>query len=128
MRNELVLENFLRGMSANNPSKNLVSTGERLMNYSTTIAKHFGGITLINGTKYSSTTSKHQNYLKANSFNVIVGEDDFNYLVNFLEYDLAYGIVQAMYQQSEETSVDYTSTLKRDAKLKDEGKKLIYNN
>lgn len=38
--------------------------GERLINYETTIAQRFGGRVVINVTKYSATTTKHQNVLR----------------------------------------------------------------
>lgn len=42
---------------------NLMSTGDKLFSYSTCIAEWDGAYLILNKTKYSTTTSKHQTYL-----------------------------------------------------------------
>lgn len=60
MKNIDVIDLFNKGLTGS--SENLESTGDRLYSYSTCIAQRKDdGIVYINNTKYSTTTSKHQN-------------------------------------------------------------------
>jgi hypothetical protein len=43
--------------------------GDKLFNYNTVIAQRINGAIVLNVTKYSVTTSKHQNRLKAEFYN-----------------------------------------------------------
>lgn len=64
MRNDDVIKAFVDGKSA--CGSNLYSTGDKLINYNTCIAQYIEDKNryILNITKYSSTTSKHQNVLK----------------------------------------------------------------
>lgn len=81
-----VIEAFARGETSGEASKckyypqgRLRIEGDKLYNYDTVIAYWFNGIMLINGTKYSKTTSVHQNRLKRqNVKKLIVDEDTLN--------------------------------------------------
>lgn len=66
MRNIEVIKQFLNKSSGNSDSGNLISTGDRLFSYNTCIAEWIDDddYVIINTTKYSSTTSRHQNMLK----------------------------------------------------------------
>ena len=81
-----VIEAFARGemsggasMCKYYPKGRLRIEGDKLYNYDTVIAYWFNGIMLINGTRYSKTTSVHQNRLKRqNVKKLIVDEDTLN--------------------------------------------------
>lgn len=64
MKNNDVIKAFIDGKSA--CGSNLYSTGDKLINYSTCIAEYNESENryILNITKYSSTTSKHQNALR----------------------------------------------------------------
>lgn len=65
MRNIEVIKQFLNKSSGNSDSGNLISTGDRLFSYNTCIAEWLENNDLaLNVTKYSSTTSRHQNLLR----------------------------------------------------------------
>lgn len=64
-RNKEVIRRFVSRCSAE--SGHLVSTGNLLISYSTVIGQFVNNILYINVTKYSQTTSRHQNMLKANA-------------------------------------------------------------
>lgn len=67
MKNKDVILAFLKKEEA--WGSNLYSTGKRLINYNTAIAEWYDNYHLIiNNTKYSSTTSRWQNVLKAELF------------------------------------------------------------
>lgn len=57
MRNKDVIEAFLRHEKGS--TKNLRSTGIRLLSYNTCIAEHYGDEIIGNATKYSTTSSAH---------------------------------------------------------------------
>ena len=83
-----VIEAFARGemsggasMCKYYPKGRLRIEGDKLYNYDTVIAYWFNGIMLINGTKYSSTTSKHQNRLKRQNVKKLVVDEDTLYEV-----------------------------------------------
>lgn len=61
MTNREVIDKFLVG----EPGKalNLYSTGEKLFSYSTCIAQYTRDGLIVNKTKYSVTTTRHQNTL-----------------------------------------------------------------
>lgn len=64
MKNIAVIKQFLHISSANSDTGNLISVGDRLINYNTCIAEWKNkGCVMVNVTKYSSTTSKIQNML-----------------------------------------------------------------
>lgn len=60
-RNDAVIADFLNRKKAKNA--HLYSNGARLINYNTCIAEWVGRLLLLNGTKYSRTTSKIQSEL-----------------------------------------------------------------
>ena len=131
MRNNDVINNFMRGFEAVNSSKNLISYGKTLFNYNTKIAQHFGAITLVNGSKYSSTTSKHQNYIKNyGGLTIVLNKDDFFYItgMDYSEaYDLAYEIKNTLMNEGE-FQVDFTLPQKKYDSLREELQKLLYIN
>lgn len=63
MKNIEVIRKFLHLSSANSDTGNLISVGDRLINYNTCIAEWNKGCVMVNVTKYSPTTSKIQNML-----------------------------------------------------------------
>lgn len=67
MRNIEVIRQFLNGSSGNSDNGNLISTGDRLINYNTCIAEWNNDSIMINVTKYSSSTSRIQNMLLTES-------------------------------------------------------------
>jgi len=78
-----VVEAFARGETSGGASKcksypkgRLRIEGNKLYNYDTVIAYWFSGIMLINGTKYSKTTSKHQNRLKRQDVKKLVVDEE----------------------------------------------------
>lgn len=74
LKNNLVLDNFLanNGVECENHSQNLwIDKYGMLLNYGTIIAFFYNGNLYLNKTKYSATTSKHQNYIRRNYSNVI---------------------------------------------------------
>lgn len=72
MRNNDLIDGYLNGMdTGSNWTKNLHIKGPALINYSTIIALRTPRGLLVNTTKYSPTTSKHQNRLLRNGTNVI---------------------------------------------------------
>ena len=129
MRNNDVINNFMRGFEAVNSSKNLISYGKTLFNYNTKIAQHFGAITLVNGSKYSSTTSKHQNYIKNyGGLTIVLNKADFFYITNMdysEAYDLAYEIKNTLMNEGE-FQVDFTLPQKKYDSLREELQKLLY--
>lgn len=66
MRNEQVLIEFVNGATkGSNSGKNLRIEGDRLVNYGTCLCQRVNDSSFIlNDTKYSSTTSTHQNKLR----------------------------------------------------------------
>jgi hypothetical protein len=64
MKNIDVIKAFVNGKSA--CGSNLYSTGDKLVNYNTCIAEYNENENryILNITKYSSTTSRHQNALR----------------------------------------------------------------
>lgn len=78
-----VIEAFARGKmsggasrSKDYPKGRLRIDGDELYNYDTVIAYWFNGIMLINGTKYSRTTSVHQARLKRLDVKMLVVDED----------------------------------------------------
>ena len=83
-----VIEAFASGATSGGASKckrypkgRLRIEGNKLYNYNTVIAYWFNGVMLINGTKYSKTTSKHQNRLKRQNVKKLVVDEDTLYEV-----------------------------------------------
>ena len=84
-----VIEAFAKGKMSGGASKckyypqgRLRIEGDKLYNYDTVIAYWFNGIMLINGTRYSKTTSTHQNRLKRQNVNkLIIDEDILNEVI-----------------------------------------------
>lgn len=62
MRTSELINNFIGGATKGKAS-NMHIDGDRLFNYNTVIAQYMGGRLVINKTKYSPTTTKHQNRL-----------------------------------------------------------------
>lgn len=78
MRNKEVVRSFVNGAEKGRGS-NLYIEGDKLINYSTVIAKRQGSKILINKKHYSKTTSTHQNRLKRFSNNYeLVSEQELN--------------------------------------------------
>lgn len=85
-----VIEAFARGVMSGGASRckdypqgRLRIEGDKLYNYDTVIAYWFNGIMLINGTKYSSTTSKHQNRLNRQDVKkLVVDENTLNEIIH----------------------------------------------
>jgi len=78
-----VIEAFARGEMSGGASRcksypkgRLRIEGGKLYNYNTVIAYWFNGIMLINGTRYSKTTSVHQNRLKRQNVKKLVIDED----------------------------------------------------
>lgn len=63
IKNKNVVERFIDKEIAQ--GSNLISSGNKLFSYRTCIAQWVGNTMIINLTKYSSTTSRHQTYLRA---------------------------------------------------------------
>lgn len=83
-----VIEAFARGKMSGGASKckkypqgRLRIEGDKLYNYNTVIAYWFNGIMLINGTRYSKTTSVHQNRLKRQNVKKLIVDEDTLYEV-----------------------------------------------
>jgi len=83
-----VIEAFARGATSGGASRckdypqgRLRIEGNKLYNYATVIAYWFNGIMLINGTKYSRTTSVHQARLKRQNVKKLVVDEDTLYEV-----------------------------------------------
>lgn len=83
-----VIEAFARGATSGAASKckyypqgRLRIEGNKLYNYDTVTAYWFNGIMLINGTRYSRTTSVHQNRLKRQNVKKLVVDEDTLYEV-----------------------------------------------
>jgi len=64
VRNEEVVEAFLRGFAARSHNNNLRTDGFELVNYSTLIATRLGRSVVLNAQKYSKTTSRIQNLVR----------------------------------------------------------------
>lgn len=62
MTNAECIQNFVNGEYGK--SFSLLSLGDRLLSYNTTIAQRIGGVVVVNATRYSVTTSKAQNRLR----------------------------------------------------------------
>lgn len=97
-----VIEAFARGATSGAASKckyypqgRLRIEGNKLYNYDTVIAYWFNGIMLINGTKYSRTTSVHQNRLKRQNVKKLVVDEDTLYEVMH-DGDLYVNIIKDM--------------------------------
>lgn len=63
MKNKEVIGNFINKCEAINHHGSLRSTGDRLFSYNTCIAQWVDGTIWINVSRYSNTTSRHQNRL-----------------------------------------------------------------
>lgn len=85
-----VTESFIHGAEEGNAS-NILINKNRLINYATCIAyRRNDGVILLNGQKYSSTTSKHQNIIRRSGVEYIEymeyeTEEDFNKAVKLAE-------------------------------------------
>jgi hypothetical protein len=106
-----VIEAFARGEMSGGASRckyypkgRLRIEGDKLYNYNTVIAYWFNGIMLINGTRYSETTLRHQNRLKRQDIKkLVVDEDTLNEVMHrgSLYVDIIKDILR-----SEESSLD----------------------
>lgn len=64
MKNSELIYSFVAGTARDGQHTNSVSVdGNRLFSYATCIAERVGNKIVVNETKYSVTTSKHQSYL-----------------------------------------------------------------
>lgn len=63
MKNQEVISKFVN-FAESAATANVRSTGDKLFNYETCIAQHHGGKIIVNVTRYSSTTSKIQCYVR----------------------------------------------------------------
>lgn len=63
MRNRDVVKKFIDKEYAS--GSNLYSSGSKLFSYNTCIAQWYNNTIIINNTKYSSSTSRHQFYLRS---------------------------------------------------------------
>jgi hypothetical protein len=63
MTTEQVMYNFLQGATKGKASSISID-GDKLFNYNTVIAQRINGVIVINTTRYSMTTTKHQNRLR----------------------------------------------------------------
>lgn len=66
MTNKELVINFLHG-SISGQGSNLSIIGDKLFSYNTCIGQRKNGVVYANMTKYSTTTSRHQNYLRKGS-------------------------------------------------------------
>ena len=88
LRNNDVLDMFInrRGMAENHTQNLYIDERGVLWNYATPIALYYNGELYLNATKYSVTTSKHQNYIKRNAVVTEVNENELRDLVFALNY------------------------------------------
>jgi len=88
MKNNEVINVFLnRSGKAENHTQNLyIDDYGILWNYYTPIACFYKGTLYLNATKYSVTTSKHQNYIRRNAVVTEVNESELRDLVFALNY------------------------------------------
>ena len=63
MRNQEVISKFVN-FAESASTANVRSNGDKLFNYGTCIAQRHEGKIIVNVTRYSTTTSKMQNYLR----------------------------------------------------------------
>lgn len=63
MKNKDVVRRFIDKEFAS--GSNLYSSGNKLFSYNTCIAQWWNDMIIINDTRYSSSTSRHQYYLKS---------------------------------------------------------------
>ena len=63
MRNQEVISKFVN-FAESAATANVRSTGDKLLSYYTCIAQRHEGKIIVNVTRYSTTTSKMQNYLR----------------------------------------------------------------
>lgn len=73
MTNQEVIGKFVN-FAESAATANVRSTGDKLFNYETCIAQRHEGKIIVNVTRYSMTTSKIQNYLRAELSNKVVIE------------------------------------------------------
>jgi len=123
-----VIEAFARGAMSgraskckNYPQGRLRIEGDKLYNYDTVIAYWFNGIMLINGTKYSSTTSKHQNRLKRQSVKKVVVDEDTLYGVMRIGNKCADAIRDMLLMEAEIKHLDYNETVKAIKSIQSKG-------
>lgn len=64
MRNDQVIKEFVDGCEKSLHTETVSIDGDRLFSYATCIAQRVKDGIVVNGTKYSVTTSKHQSYLR----------------------------------------------------------------
>lgn len=91
MKNSEVIDKFLN-KDFNTHANSVSSENNKIFSYNTIIGQWFDNVLLINITKYSVTTSKHQNYLvsEANSkgakwhtvSDISMGTNDLTYKYN----------------------------------------------
>lgn len=130
MRNQEVLEQFTWGNCAKNSGKNLESDGLKLINYNTEIARLYGSTILVNNSKYSSTTSNHQNWLQRNERCLVVDKNTYNDIICM---DDAYDLVNEIYNSDDferdaNDNINLTLTTKKGQASRDKVLAFIYKN
>lgn len=121
MKNKEVVEIFLSEEAA--IGSNLYSTGDKLFSYRTCIAEWYGGYLIVNTTRYSNTTSRHQSYFKHISNIIRVDNVPINTqeLHSFLEGE----IMNATDLVAIENKAELTRNLKKGPVV---GYSIIFNN
>ena len=91
MRIDEVLDTFLGGrVPKTKCPKNLYIQDGVLYNYGTPIAKYFKyGLIILNNKKYSRTTSRHQNYIRARADVLNVDEDTMKLIIRCSDEEIA---------------------------------------
>lgn len=74
MTTKQVIANFLNGATKGKASS-IEIEGDCLLNYATVIAQRINGVVHINVTRYSMTTTKHQNVLRREMPNAPIIDD-----------------------------------------------------
>lgn len=88
LRNNDVLDMFInrRGVAENHTQNLYIDKRGILWNYATPIALYYNDEIYLNNRRYSSTTSKHQNYLRRNANVIEIDEVEIRDLVFKLKY------------------------------------------
>lgn len=87
MKNNDLIRDFIQWGATKGKGSNLHIEGNKLINWTTCIAYRKGDKIFLNGKKYSTSTSVHQNFMRRN-FHCIVEietEEEFNNLVSKFE-------------------------------------------
>lgn len=85
MKNKELISNFINGESKGKCG-NLSIKGNKLINYYTCIAYRIGNQIYLNAQKYSQTTTKNQNILRRESYNITEYETENIFNSSIAEY------------------------------------------